>query len=235
MAALPSPRGVLFDWGNTLLREEGYDLRAGHRRLFELAGVEPSEADLDAYGARAEALRADMHPRRMESLIEFGADRMTRILAAEFGLEYEASSQELQLEFWRASATMSREPHLDVALDALVGRGLPLGIVSNYGFSAHVIRDELGRHGVTAPFAFVMSTNDYGFRKPHPFLFQTAARRLALAPGEIWFLGDSLAFDVHASQAVGMTGIWYNPRRAPAEGAAPDAVVERWDELPDLL
>ena len=235
MENLPRPRALLLDLGGTILREDGFDFAAGHRRLFELAGAEPRPEDLRAYAARARALSDDIQPRRMESSIEFGTPRMTRLLALEFGLRFSQSDDELELAFWRAGMTMTPEPGITEALQAARARGLPLGVVSNTAFSSHVLCDELTRHGLLEPLSFVLASNDLGFRKPHPAIFQAAAARLSLGPEEIWFLGDSLAFDVEGAEAVGMTPIWYNPHREDAGGTSSAAQLNSWSGLEALL
>ena len=59
--------------------------------------------------------------------------------------------------------------------------------------------------------------------------------RRSLGPEEIWFLGDSLAFDVEGARAVGMTPIWYNPHHEDAGAASPAAQLHGWPGLEELL
>jgi putative hydrolase of the HAD superfamily len=235
VAPLPPPRALLFDLGNTILREGDFEPRAGHRRLLELAGVDATPQLLDAYGALAAELAEDVQPRRLDSCIEFGTARMTRVLAHHFDLRFSQGDDELELAFFRASTTMAPEPGIREALHRVRSLGVPIGVVSNTAYSGHVLRAELAHHSLLDGFDFVMASNDYGFRKPHPAIFRAAAARLGLDPRHVWFLGDSLVFDVAGARAVGMPAVWYNPHGGDAGAVRPDAELRAWDALGSLL
>jgi putative hydrolase of the HAD superfamily len=235
MGGLRRPRGVLLDLGNTILREEGFDAAAGRARLLALAVRNPRGVTAGEYAARAAAVDAEIQPARVASRIEFGVARVTRLLADHFGLSYAADDDALELAFWRASVRMRREPNVERALDALSARALPVGVVSNTGFSAHELRDELERHGLGPRFAFVMASADYGLRKPHPMLFEAAAARLGQDPADVWFVGDHPEFDLAGARAAGMTAVWYAPGAADREGARADARLRDWADLEALL
>lgn len=51
-------------------------------------------------------------------------------------------------------------------------------------------------------------------------IFLEAARRLRLAPSEIWFVGDSWAADVRGSEASGMRPVWPSDADAPEPGVS---------------
>ncbi len=227
------PRGVLLDLGNTLLRELGFDPEAGTRRLLALAKHNPRDVSAEQLRTHAERIVEAMQGRRFESQIEFPASATTRLIYDSAGIEL--ACEDPDLEFWRASMRMEPEPHVATVLDDLARRRLPLGVVSNSAFAGNVLCDELERHGLLDRFRFVMASCDYGFRKPHPLLFEAAAARLGLDPRDVWFIGDSLTFDVGGARSVGMTAIWYNTRGLAAEGPEAHAEIRDWREFGDLL
>ncbi len=232
---LPAPRGVLLDLGNTLLVEVGFNRGAGNARLLELAASNPRAVALNDLRALAEELSQEIDARRYGAQIEFRASEVTRLLYHRVGIRFEQSDAELELAFWRASVKMEPAPDVRRALAVLRGRNLPHAVLSNSAFSGHVLEDELARHGLDDGFAFVMASADYGFRKPHPALFATAAGRLDLDPASLWFIGDSPSYDMAGARAAGMTPVWYNPAGRTSENDDHLAELRDWSALEALL
>ena len=229
------PRAILFDLGGTLLEQVAFDPRAGQVRLFELALANPRGASLEMLHEAAEALAADLNERRDASWIELPARAVTRLIYERFGIVFEQSAQQLELEFMRAAAQMRPESHVFRALDSVEERGVHVAVLSNTAFSGIALEDELERHGFAGRFRFVMASADYGFRKPHPELFVTAAGRLGLAPEDIWYIGDSLAFDMAGARSAGLRSVWYNRTDQAEDGTPFDAQIRDWRELAELL
>lgn len=76
-------------------------------------------------------------------------------------------------------------------LDLLEARGIPRGVATSSGPAfAH---DVLARVGLLERFAFVLTSADVTQGKPHPEIYETAARRLAVEPGRMLVLEDSQA------------------------------------------
>lgn len=76
-------------------------------------------------------------------------------------------------------------------LDLLDARGIARGVATSSGPAfAH---DVLGRVGLRERFAFVLTSADVTHGKPHPEIYQTAARRLAVDPAGMLVLEDSQA------------------------------------------
>lgn len=231
--SLPKPKGVLFDMGGTLLGEFKFDRHAARRRVLELAN-NPNGATLEDYVAIAAEFHQSIWPKRDEYLWEFPVSSFWRHADERLGISFDMPVEELELEFWKTAVTMRPAPGVTEALDALRDRGLPLGVVSNSAFCGSVISYELERNGVGHFFEFVMSSADFGLRKPHHAIFQTAAAKLGFVPADVWFIGDSFRHDVAGAMDAGMVGIWYNPKATPPEDRAADAEIRHWSELKGL-
>ncbi len=80
-------------------------------------------------------------------------------------------------------------PGLLDLLERLETWGLPKAIATSSG--PEFTRDVLGRFDLESRFQFVLTSDDVQRGKPHPEIYQTAARRLGLAPGEVLVLEDS--------------------------------------------
>ncbi|MBI4559378.1 MAG: HAD family hydrolase [Candidatus Hydrogenedentes bacterium] len=228
------PKAVLFDLGNTVLREEDFDMTAGRRRMLELSENHHGVC-LETLTRAADELYAVVLPQRESAMMELSCRQFARLLYERLGITFALSPVELELEFWKSSTRMSPTPGIYETLDALAGRGLPIAVLSNSMFSQETLAWELSHHELSTRFGFVMSSADYGLRKPHSQLFLTAAAKLGVEPQHVWFVGDSLKHDIAGAQSVGMTAIWYNPDRAPSSEPLPDATISEWSELGVLL
>jgi len=76
-------------------------------------------------------------------------------------------------------------------LDLLDARGITRGVATSSG--PDFAHDVLGRMGIRDRFAFVLTNADVTHGKPHPEIYQTAARRLSVDPGVMLVLEDSQA------------------------------------------
>ncbi len=230
MATPLKAKGVLFDFGSTLMKSQGFDLEAGCRKLLELSDTDRS-IDPDIFIAKVTELDENIWQRMNGSPFEFPIEALFRIVADSFGLRYKLPLRDLQIEIWKVVYSYEPAPGIAGALDALARAGLPCAVLSNCRYAGGVLEWELERCALLGHFRFVMSTADYGFRKPYPEIFSIAVERLGLEPGDIWYLGDSLDRDVHGALKAGMAGVWYNPDNLPVEPPAPSAILSGWDEL----
>lgn len=166
--------------------------------------------------------------------VEFRMQSVLRLVSERFGVAYRLAPPELELEFWQGLHSFAPEPGIADVLEMLKQRGISIGVVSNSIFTARPLEWELDRHGLLASFRFVVATADYGVRKPHTAVFQTALAKLGLQPEQAWFVGDTYPKDVVGAIQSGMTPVWYNPLGATCEG---ETVVEirHWSEFGELL
>lgn len=229
------PKGILFDMGDTLVRMPGFDFAKGQARVLEIAH-NPRNVTLSEFAAFGEQpeMKAIWDFRDVGH-IEFPMVLFDRLVSECFGLTYDVPIEDVQIEFWKAALEREPEPGIHEVLARLSELSIPLGVVGNSSFSGRCLGIELESQGMMAPFRFVMSSADYGVRKPHPAIFRAAASKLGVAPGEIWFIGDNLEWDVAGARGAGMTAIWYNPKGATEVSATPDATLRSWTDMLDLL
>jgi FMN hydrolase / 5-amino-6-(5-phospho-D-ribitylamino)uracil phosphatase len=97
---------------------------------------------------------------------------------------------------------------------------------------------DLRRTGVAAYFSGGITAREFGRGKPDAAIFHEACRRAGCAPARALHVGDDAALDVDGALAAGLRAAWL---RRPGLGSAaaplqaPHHVVERLDELADLL
>lgn len=236
MLPLKAPRGLIFDYGGTLVYEVGYDAVAGMEALLVRAVSPPSAERLDLLRTRLARIAREVAGRRDDLCVETPWPALTRLAYDALGISLSGEWPELELVFWNAAVRTEVRPGIADALAALRAMGLPMGVLSNSSFGAHVIRHELSKHGLARFFDDLLVTADYAVRKPNPLVFDVAAARLGVQPSEAWFIGDRLDIDVAGARAAGMTAVWYAPEPgADAADADADLVLRDWSALPRLI
>ena len=224
------PRGLLFDYGGTLVDEVEFNARAGVELLLARAEYRPARATLEAVMERADRVSREVAARRNTFQIETPWPSLTRLIHDFFGTRFAEPWSALELAFWDASVKTRPMPGVYAALAEFHHCGVPMGVVSNSSFAQHVIRHELAKHELADHLAIVIVSAEYAVRKPNPLLFETAMAMLGVRPEDAWFVGDSFDADIVGAKAAGMTALWYAPSPAEQpEGA--DLVVRTWDEV----
>lgn len=111
-----------------------------------------------------------------------------------------------------------------------------LAVVSNFDYTPmawHI----LDREGVAGLFETVVVSDEVGWRKPKPVIFELALQRMGTAPGDALFVGDRADIDVAGAQGVGMSAAWINRDGSPLpEGVqAPEFEIRDLAELERIL
>ncbi|MGK5025314.1 HAD family hydrolase [Janthinobacterium sp. RB2R34] len=184
---LPAPRAILFDLDGTLA-DTAPDLAAAINLMRTRAGLAPTPYEVLRPTASA------------------GARGM---IGASYGIApgengYESLKNGFLDNYEAALAVESRlfdgVPDL---LDGLTALGLQWGVVTNK--AARFTDPLVGQIGLASA-GCVISGDTMPHPKPHPAPLLEAARRLNLAPGQCWYVGDDLR-DIQAGRAAGMRTI----------------------------
>lgn len=215
---LSSPRAILFDLDGTLA-DTAPDLAGAMNRLRAARGLEPTPYELLRPVASSGA-RGLIHA-------AFGltpADEGYEDLRVGF-LDHYAAALAVDTRLFDGVAAL---------LDALQAAGLAWGIVTNKAsrFTDQLV-PQIGLQGASC----VISGDTTPHLKPHPASLLEAARRLALAPKDCWYVGDDLR-DIQAGQAAGMPTIaaaWGYCGHAEPAGWNADALIDTPLDLLKLI
>jgi putative hydrolase of the HAD superfamily len=111
-----------------------------------------------------------------------------------------------------------------------------LAVVSNFDYTPTALH-VLEREGVAELFETIVVSDEVGWRKPKPVIFELALRRLAIGPGEALFVGDRADIDVVGAQGVGMASAWINREAAtlPEGMQPPEFEIRDLGELEAIL
>jgi putative hydrolase of the HAD superfamily len=90
------------------------------------------------------------------------------------------------------------------ALTDLKSRGITLGLISNV---EQDMSETLTRLKLPSWLEIVVTSQDAGFNKPRPEIFQEALRRAGVQPSEALYIGDQYQVDVTGARGAGIKGI----------------------------
>ena len=223
---------VIFDLGDTLLRNLSFNPLAGNERLLELAPSGQGLTPLDIQDF-ANAMDNEISRRTDEAefIFEFPCQAFQRTLFETLGITFSVDDAKLEQEFWSASMSWEPEDGIISVLDLLRDRGIRTCVLSNAAFSGIVLENELRKHDMLEYFEFVLSSCDYGFRKPNPYFFNVALARLNVAPANAWMVGDKVEYDVLGARKAGIRPFWYNPEGLKDSRAGDCTVLTHWDQF----
>lgn len=226
-----APRVILFDLGDTLLRDTRVDIDSAIQWLLEPS--DPSSLD-EIKGFLGEHYRTIRRTLRT-GLVEYPIRNFLRLAQDLARAPRKEPIEAIELEFWQRLASMEPLPGLGEVLNELAKRDIRLGVVSNSMFSGEVLRHLLREHRLLDFFEIVVSSADYGVQKPHPLVFQAALSQMDARPGEGWFVGDNFQKDIEGATAVGMTAVWLSKKQGSTELPSNCIRIESWGEFVPLL
>jgi HAD superfamily hydrolase (TIGR01549 family) len=241
-------RAVLFDLFDTLVlfhRERLPEVQINGRRIRSTAGhlhaaLRPfaPHVELPAFmdalfwsWQEAERIRSDAH-REVSAPERFG------LLFGRLELEPSIEARDLLLAtHMRELSKVVECPDHHVPLLKALRERYRLAVVSNFDYSPTCLTI-LEREGIADLFETIVISDEVGWRKPKPVIFETALDRMkALSPAEALFVGDRADIDVIGARGVGMPTAWINRDAAslPTDIQPPDFEIRDLAELRAIL
>jgi putative hydrolase of the HAD superfamily len=200
---IPDPlECVLFDAGDTLLAPAP-SFQGRFMAVAAEHGLPLEEAAVDA--AIADAVRAAEWPSDWTDPAtqrEFWVGFYRQVLA-DLGHEGRELADAL-FEAFSDPAAYRLFDDVRPALDELAGRGIKLGVVSNF---EPWLEDILDLQGIGDRFAAVAISGKLGVAKPDPEIFKAALTEAGAEPEATVHVGDQPVNDVAAARAVGITPV----------------------------
>jgi putative hydrolase of the HAD superfamily len=90
------------------------------------------------------------------------------------------------------------------ALDDLKKRDLKIGLISNIEQNMTATLDKLG---LSTKLDIIVTSQDTGFAKPKPEIFQYALKKAGVKPADAVYVGDQYQVDIIGAKGAGMQGI----------------------------
>ena len=235
---------VLFDYGHTLIYfdERPHSALVGAYEKVNRLLAESLEGDVPAAHVLIEKvsksvddeIQRDYAAGRLEE-VEIAAiyDTALRGLGLELEPDLIERVMELEQEGWLESVHTG--PDVIATLEALRGRGLRLGVVSNAAYLPRLMKEQLAALGLAAYFDAVTFSSEVGVRKPHPAIYADALRKLGAEPSRTLFVGDRVREDVQGPKELGMRAVLTREWRQEDDPGVADFVIQRLGELPAIV
>jgi len=229
-------QAVLFDWAYTLVDLVEEDDAAAFRKLIDFMRRKGLQApDVETFFPAYRKLFKEMIRLSRQTHREACFEHVLNYFLLQWRVDLAGKTtleELLTVYYQEIYAPRKLFPDVLPVLQSLQAGGTRMGVVSNTtnpGFMKDFERRWLG---LDAFFEFAIYSSEVPYRKPHPSIFELAARRLGLSPGDILFVGDNPEMDVAGPRAVGMPAAWLNREKIiPANGIRSDYEIGSLTEL----
>ena len=234
-------RAIFFDLYNTLARfwPPREEVQAQACRDFDIEvtpeGIARGYALADAFMAGENAGGAPLRRRSPEGRAAFFAE-YERLVLQGAGVEVGLG---LAGQVWERVRQIPYDLALfdDVlpSLERLRSLGLTLGLISNMNREGKELAESLG---LAAHVDFVVTSQEVGWEKPNPPIFQAALQKAGVGPDQAAHVGDQYTSDVVGARNVGIQPVLMDRFGTPAAGSGralsteSGQAVERLDGVP---
>jgi putative hydrolase of the HAD superfamily len=172
---------------------------------------------------------------------EYGAGRINREILENNRFEWTLRDLGLNI----SDAAIMREVYMEfyekhwIWIDnakevlAILSAEYPIGFLTN-GF-AEVQRAKALRFNLDTISDFYIISEEVGFMKPSPGIFEFATRSVNCEPEEILYVGDSFVSDIEGGASYGWKTAWYTFQPELSKAKVANIVFDDFRNLPDLI
>jgi putative hydrolase of the HAD superfamily len=238
---MKKPKMILFDYGQTLLDEKGFDGVRGTKAVLNSCVENPENISAEEIQAFADELIKDIrkfHPEISHLCeLEIHNHQFQNYLYEYFNIKTVVSKQQLEKVFWDAAAPGTPTVNIFKFLEYLKNNNIRIGIISNLSFSGETLTNRINDFFPNNSFEFILASSEYIFRKPHRRIFEFALRKANLSAEDVWYCGDNAVCDVDGAKNIGITPIWYKGalRKNKIMPQTECITVEDWRELISII
>lgn len=239
------PKMILFDYGGTLLCEPDWDILSGEKAILAHAVQNPRGCTPEELAAWEKAQFPSRLPVR-ELGVELAEIPRLRLKYELHGLRLDIPYEEAEYVLWSGASPLSERcvyPHIRETLNVIRAKGIRTGVISNLVWSGRALKRRIDALLPENHFEFVITSSDYGIRKPDVRLFQLALARAELPPEAVWYCGNDYRKDVEAARSAGIFPVFYcghtegdqKDRTAAPADIGDTLRITDWNELPGFL
>lgn len=212
-----SIKGVLLDFGGTIAKESKFDHLNGFKAILKYCtnnykGITAYDLyELNNFVDKK--IGREKGYVKLHSNLEYPERILTNYIYDYYNLDFSVSKDELEYIFWKASTNIFKLDNIEDALKILKKNKLKIGILSNISFSQYALEKRIYDIFPNISFDCIISSAQYGFRKPDKLIFDLSARKLNLQTKDILFIGDNYENDVIGSLDAGMKSIFLSQEK----------------------
>lgn len=204
------PEMIIFDYGQTLLHDRGWDNLRGRMELFKHIKKNPLNVTAEEFNKTFDMVYDRVMELEKREGCDISSEVADKTAAALLNIEFDITPLELQIVFWNAASKGGVMPGADKMLDFLNEKGIRTGVISNLHWSGEALKNRFARLLPNNRFEFIITSCDFMFRKPSRVLFDIALNKAGLHPEKVWFCGDSQTADVEGASSAGIFPVWYD-------------------------
>lgn len=211
--SMKKPKMILFDYGQTLINEEKFDGVKGTAEVLKYAIKNKYNRTAEQVQNVADLINKELG--RFEPLkrhlfqIEVSSNKFSAYLYESQGIELSISYDEADKIFWDASSPGTATKGINEFLHFLKEQEIRTGVISNISYSGKDLEDRINTIIPDNDFEFIISTNEYMFRKPNRRIFDLALEKADLQAGDVWYIGDQYECDIVGAKGAGIYPVWY--------------------------
>lgn len=218
------PKMILFDYGGTLLRETNVDFLRAERVAFRYVTANPRGITPETACRTAMEVFEKFAAVRKNGY-EVDERQVQRLTSDLLGLEFSIPVEEIADLIFSNACDLEPVPHIGELLVYLKNNGIRTGVVSNIAWLQQSLERRIREALPESSFEFVITSSEYGIRKPDKMLFEIALHKAGLDAADVWYCGDTYDADVCGARNAGLTPVWYTDREGDC------LCVKDWREL----
>jgi len=239
-------KAVIFDFIGTLTNVRGYSLEASRMtsrmKLYKAVVNAGFEVDVKSFLEAHIQAHEKYRVIRYQKLVE--VTNAVWISEALNNLGYETTPDDPQV---KTAINISFEDYLNSLelrqctkrILKMTSADYKLGLVTNFTY-APVIYVGLRKLDINQFFNAILISDEVGWRKPHPKIFNEALKRLGVSAHETVYVGDSPLEDIKGAKATGMKTVFvpsqfYSMKALNESQQKPDIIVKNLCELCEKL
>jgi len=235
-------KAVVFDFIGTLTDLVGYSLENSKNKMFQSLVANGYNISHERFFKAYDKAHQKYHDVRYGQLVE-----VTNAVWVSEALNQVGYATTPEDEGIKAAVNVFFEDYLKAlkprtsakATLQKLSQSYKLGIVSNYTY-APLIYAGLRKLKISDFFDAVLVSQEVGWRKPSPEIFQEALRRLRVKAEEVVYVGDTPLEDIEGAKNVGMKTVFIpsqfngvdDMQKAPQQ---PDYVIKKLTDILKIL
>ena len=232
-------QAITFDLWNTLFNNKSYSelrLQNFFRFLQERKNLIPFNKLKDAYDRKFHFSEVTFEEIDFRHI--YTAERISRVLNE---INYELHQKDLDILKEEFEAMMLQDPPTlkkgaKLTLEALAP-DFKIGLISNTGVTpGPILSDVLERLDILQYFDETIYSDETGYFKPHPKMFEIPLEKFNCKPQNAIHIGDMLETDVRGAKECNMFAVWFNDSNKPKSyETVPDYEIKYFSEIIEII
>jgi len=231
---------IIFDYGGTLMTETVFEGIRGYSAILKYATDNPYEISPEELKKFSDLLDKEMG--RKHGLVkglaqlEYPEYIFQKYIYDYFKLKFSISNQELEQVYWEAASPAMLTPNIESLLNFLEIHDIKIGVISNIPFQGITLKNRIEKQLTRYNFEFIISTCDYGVRKPSSQIFELALRMSNLNNSDVWYCGDNFENDIIGGKNANLRTIFYKGKKELCKGEYSNVIcINDWNQIIRLL